>query len=97
MICLSVGQIYRQIWIGWINEVCPIIRHSTRPKSECCPWFVTTPGAGRRVAGKLPSRKGPGGAGTLRTWLNGGLTNVRLMIGLDDLNGLFQTKLFQIL
>lgn len=49
------------------------------------------------MAGKLPSRKGPGGAGTLRTWLNGGLTNVRLMIGLDDLNGLFQTKLFQIL
>lgn len=71
--------------------------NSIRPKSECCPWFLTTLGAGGRGAGKLPSRKGHRGAGTLSALLNDGLSNVRLMVGLDDLNSLFQPKLFQIL
>ena len=65
-ICSRVGRLCRGIWTGWIDGPRPVVWSSTRLSAGSCTWVTTIPcnatGLGR-VAGKLPSGKGPRGAG----------------------------------
>lgn len=63
--CLRGGRLCRGTCVGWTDGPRPAARPSTRLGAGCCTWGSsphTATQAQGRVAGKLPSRKGPGGA-----------------------------------
>jgi len=41
LICLRVGGLYREIWVGWINGLRPILWDFTRPSARSCTLLIT--------------------------------------------------------